>query len=66
MIKTLGVVIGGIFIGAVGLEVIRRKYPETLDKVGAKFREVASGAREAFRNGYQNAKRSQEAAQPSA
>ena len=65
MTKTLGVLIGGIFIGAVAVEVIRKKYPETLNKLCAKTREIASGAREAFRKGYRGAKQSPKAAESS-
>ena len=66
MIKSLGIMIGGIFIGAVGVEVIRKKYPEALDKLYARIREIASDAKESFEKGYKNAMRSQAAAEPSA
>jgi len=66
MIKSLGILIGGVFIGAVGVEVIRKKHPEALDKLYAKTREMASGAKEAFKKGYANAVQPQQAAQPSA
>ena len=66
MIKSLGILIGGVFVGAVGVEVIRKKYPEALDKLYAKTCEMASGAKEAFKKGYANAVQSQQAAQPSA
>ena len=55
MLKTLGILIGGIFVGAVGVEVVRKKYPETMSKICAKTREVASEVKEAFKNGYNNA-----------
>ena len=55
MLKSLGILLAGIFIGAVGAELIRRKCPDALDKLYAKTREAASGAKEAFNNGYQNA-----------
>ncbi len=42
MIKTLGVLVGGIFVGAAGAEIVRRKYPKALDKAYAKTREVVS------------------------
>lgn len=73
MIKSLGVLIGGIFIGAVGTEIIYRKYPDALDKLGTKTRKMTSGAREvcrkakeAFRAGYEGVTRSQRAAATSA
>jgi len=55
MIKTLGVIIGGVFVGAVGVEIIRKKYPEALDKLYSRTREVASEAKAAFKNGYDKA-----------
>ena len=55
MLKSFGILIGGIFVGAVGAEFIRRKCPDALNKLYAKTREAASGAKEAFVNGYSNA-----------
>jgi len=55
MLKTLGILIGGVFVGAVSIEVIRKKYPHTVDKLHAKARQITSEAKEAFKNGYQNA-----------
>ena len=55
MLKSLGILIGGVFIGAIGVEIVRRKYPGTLDKLYAKTCETASGAKEAFKKGYANA-----------
>jgi len=66
MIKSLGILIGGVFIGAVGVEVICKKYPEALDKLHAKICEAASGAKEAFKKGYANAVEPQQTAQASA
>ena len=66
MIKSLGILIGGVFIGAVGVEVIRKKYPEALDNLYAKTRETVSGAKEAFKKGYASAVESQQTAQASA
>ena len=65
MIKSLGILIGGIFVGAVGAEILRKKYPETLDKLCTKTCEIASGVKEAFKKGYENAMQSQQAAKPS-
>ena len=66
MLKSLGVVIGGIFVGAVGVEIIRKKCPETLDKMYAKVRSVAAGANDAFKKGYEKAVQpSEDAAEPS-
>ncbi|NVL91399.1 MAG: hypothetical protein HWN69_10530 [Desulfobacterales bacterium] len=66
MIKSLGALIGGIFIGAVGIEIIRRKYPDALDKLSRRTRKISSGVKDAFKKGYENATRSYEAAEPSA
>lgn len=66
MIKSLGILVGGVFIGAVGVEIIRKKYPEALEKLYAKTCEAASGAKEAFEKGYSNAVQPKQAAQASA
>jgi hypothetical protein len=63
MIKSLGILIGGVFIGAVGVEIFRTKYPKSLDNLYAKTRETASGAKEAFKKGYANAVQTQQNAQ---
>jgi len=55
MLKSLGILIGGVFVGAVSVEVIRRKCPDALDKLYTKTREVASEVKEAFKNGYEKA-----------
>ena len=55
MLKTLGILIGGVFVGAVSVEVVRRKCPDALDKLYAKTREVASEVKDAFKNGYEKA-----------
>ncbi len=54
MIKGLGIMIGGIFIGAVGMEIIRKKCPKAMDKFYKKAGNMASGAKEAFKAGYEN------------
>jgi len=55
MLKSLGILIGGVFVGAVSIEVVRRKYPDAVNKLRAKARQITSEAKEAFKNGYQNA-----------
>jgi hypothetical protein len=63
MVKSLGILIGGIFVGAVGAEIIRKKYPKAMGNVYSKTREVTSGIKESFKKGYANAM--QQAAEPS-
>jgi len=65
MFKSLGILIGGIFVGAVSAEVIRKKYPNSMNNVYAKTCEITSGVKEAFKKGYANAMQSQQAAEPS-
>ncbi|NQT02140.1 MAG: hypothetical protein HQ580_08960 [Planctomycetes bacterium] len=55
MLKTLGILIGGVFVGAVGAEVVRKKCPDALDKLCARTREIGSEVKEAFKNGYKKA-----------
>ena len=63
MVKSLGILVGGIFVGAVGAEIIRKKYPKAMDGVYAKTCEITSEIKEAFKKGYANAM--QRAAEPS-
>ncbi len=65
MVKSLGILIGGIFVGAVSAEIIRKKYPKAMTSVYAKTCEITSGIKEAFKKGYENAMQSQQAAEPS-
>jgi len=65
MVKSLGILIGGIFVGAVSAEIIRKKYPKAMNNVYAKTCEITSGVKEAFKKGYANAMQSQQAAEPS-
>jgi hypothetical protein len=64
MLKSLGILIGGVFIGAVGAEIINKKCPNAVDKMYAKTRKMASGMRDAFKNGYEKAMAPREAAEP--
>ncbi|MHC4738275.1 MAG: hypothetical protein ACYS9Y_05155 [Planctomycetota bacterium] len=61
MIKGLTIMIGGIFVGAVGMEIIHRKFPKKMKKFYKKTRsitsaakDVCSDAKEAFKTGYKN------------
>jgi len=60
MFKELGIIIGGIFVGALGSELIRKKYPDALNKLYTKTREITLEAKEAFKKGYDNAGRSRQ------
>ncbi len=64
MLKSLGILLGGIFVGAVGAEIIRKEYPDALDKLQSKTREVSAGVKEAFKKGYDSATRPQKSAGP--
>ena len=66
MLKGLGILVGGVFVGAVGAEILRQKCPETLGKLRTMTCEVTSGVKEAFKSGYENAMGSKEVADPSA
>ena len=55
MFKGLGILVGGIFIGAVGAEVVRKACPGGFDKLYASVGQLANAAREAFVEGYQDA-----------
>ena len=61
MLKSLGILIGGVFVGAVSVEVVRKKYPGTLDKLYAKTREITTEMKDAFKNGYEKASQSKTA-----
>ena len=65
MIKSLGILVGGIFVGAVGAEILRQKCPDTLGKLCTKACDITSGVKEAFKKGYENAMQPQQVAKPS-
>ena len=62
MIKTLGLIVGGVFVGAVGVEIIRKSCPEAFGKLYARTRKIASEAKAAFQNGYNKTARTAEPA----
>ena len=66
MFKSLGILIGGMFVGAVAVEILRKAYPKAADEVYARTREIASGAKEAFRKGYEGVTSPQEGPEPQA
>jgi len=64
MIKSLGFLLGGVFVGAVGVELVRKKYPQALDGLYSKARSATNDAVEAFKKGYEKAVHPEQAAQP--
>jgi len=54
MLNGFGAFIGGIFIGAVGVELVRRRCPDAMDRLYARTREITSEAIEAFKRGYES------------
>ena len=66
MLKSVGILIGGVFVGAVGVEIINKKYPKALGKLYSKTSEMAAGAIEAFKKGYDSAVNPRQSAQASA
>ncbi len=63
MLRALGLVLGGMLAGAVAMEIVNKKYPDSLDKVYSKMGNIASGVKEGFKEGYQSARKVQEPAQ---
>lgn len=52
MIKTLGVLISGIFIGAVVMEIARKRCPENLDTLYSKISNITDDIKETFKEGF--------------
>ena len=63
MFKTLGAVVGGLFVGAVVMEVIHRKYPNSLEKFYSAAGDLAGGMKDGFKEGYQSMTQSEEPAE---
>lgn len=63
--KALGILIGGIFIGAVGMEVVHKKCPESFSRLYTSICDATSKAKQAFVSGYRNAMEPKEAAKAS-
>lgn len=55
MFKEFGILLGGIFVGAVTAEIIRKKCPDVGGKLRTKICNVSSGVKDAFKAGYENA-----------
>ena len=63
MLKELGVLAGGVFLGALTAEIISRKCPDAGNRLLAKTREIAANVKESFNAGYANAMRAQDDAE---
>ena len=57
MLKDLGILLGGVFVGAVTAEIIRKKCPDVGKNVCTKISNVTTGIKESFKAGYDNATR---------
>jgi hypothetical protein len=66
MFKEFGILLGGIFVGAVTAEIIRKKCPDVGGKLRTKICNVSSGVKDAFRAGYENATKQHRAAEVAA
>ena len=58
MLKNNGILIGGVFVGAVVAEIINKKCPDIGKKVETKISEISCTVKEAFKAGYANATKS--------
>jgi len=58
MLKELGILLGGVFIGAVVMEIVRRKYPTAEAKIRREVHRTSNGVKEAFKAGYESVKQS--------
>ena len=63
MFKEFGILLGGIFVGAVTAEIIRKKCPNLGNKFCMSICNVTSGVKDAFKAGYQNATQLHKAAE---
>jgi len=52
MLKIIGVLAGGIFVGAVGMELVYEKYPKTVTKFRKKVRRAIWETKDTIRDGY--------------
>ena len=60
MIKGIGILGGGVFIGALWAEIARRGWPGGFDKLYTKVGGLGDTARNAFKEGYHGAVSAQE------
>ena len=62
MLKGLGILATGIFVGAVGMEIIRKKHPESLNKLYAMKNGTITRVKKEFMKGYHSALKGEEPA----
>ena len=55
MLKGMAILASGIFIGAAGMEIVRKKYPESVNKLYAAMNRGKANAKQAFMEGYHGA-----------
>ncbi len=62
MFRTLGILAGGMFVGAVAMEIARRKCPKKIDtlykgvgKMGGKVKGYGAQMQKSFSDGYKSA-----------
>ena len=55
MFKTLGVLLGGVFVGAIGMEIMRKKCPKKLDDAYSSINKFGTDMRDSFNEGYKSA-----------
>ena len=60
MIKGIGILVGGVFIGALGAEIVRKAWPGGFDGLYSKLGGFSDTARDAFMEGYHGAMSAQE------
>lgn len=59
MLRTFGLIVGGMFVGVAAVEIIRKKYPDALDKLYTRIGAIAVGVKEGFKEGFGNAVKSE-------
>ncbi len=54
VLRALTLLLGGMFAGAVAIEIVHKKYPDSLDKLYSTMGSVASGVKDGFKEGYES------------
>ncbi|MBF0197959.1 MAG: hypothetical protein HQL32_09620 [Planctomycetes bacterium] len=53
--KAVGILLSGIFVGAVGVEICHRKYPKGMKKTCDSVKKMKTNLAKSFKDGYKNA-----------